>query len=247
MKVLRVACFVAASLSLLGNVSGQRFANLDFEQSTIISSSPTGYGFNTGAANVPGWTQSGGWADANYSGGSTLIYNNQPLDDPGVALEGTDYWTAAIEGDYSIFLLGGSHLSEGGTNGVSIGQTGRIPLTAQSITYWGASWNRLNITFNGHILSLYAISNTANYTIYGGDISAYAGQTGELLFTAPWVAGGGLIDNIHFSSQPIPEPDAFSLLAIGILFVGEGLRPNYHGLNSKRPNEAATARHAGRR
>ena len=54
------------------------------------------------------------------------------------------------------------------------------------------------------MLLLYAISNAANYTIYGADISAYSGQTGELLFTAPFRISG-MLDNIQFSSTPLPE------------------------------------------
>ena len=64
-----------------------------------------------------------------------------------------------------------------------------------------------------------AISNTLNYTIYGADISAYAGQTGQLLFTAP-LQTGALLDNIQFSSVAIPEPSALTLFALGSLLLG---------------------------
>src|SRR5665647_6419 len=177
----------AAVFALVSSGLSQSFLNLNFEQSTIVSSNSSGYGFNTGTANVPGWTEYNGWEDVNYSGGMTVIYNNQTLDAPCVALWDTNYWQPAIQRRFSLFLYGGdvSYYA----NGASVGQTGEIPLTAKSITYWG---NRLQVTFNGQMLLLYAISNAANYTIYGADISAYSGQTGELLFTAPFGNSGML-------------------------------------------------------
>jgi len=203
------------------NLEAQGFVNLDFEQSTIVSSNPSGFGFNTGNADVPGWTEFNGWGDANYSGGATLIYNSQPLDEPGVALEGTDYFTPAIQGQYSIYLSGGDIL--GGTQGAAIGQVGQIPLAAQSVTFWwGTGLNNysLQITFGGHLLSFSPISSTANYAVYAADISSYAGQTGELLFTEGPSAGEGIIDNIQFSTSPVPEPSEFALGALGVLLLG---------------------------
>jgi len=71
------------------------------------------------------------------------------------------------------------------------------------------------------------LNATANYTVFGADISAYAGQTGELLFTAPWQGEpgqsgfeeDGMVDNIQFSSSPIPEPNEFSLVGLGALLL----------------------------
>jgi hypothetical protein len=58
----------------------------------------------------------------------------------------------------------------------------------------------------------------------GGDISAIAGQTGQLLFTALsgtiFNAGYGLLDNIQFSTQAIPEPGVFGLFGFGALLLG---------------------------
>ena len=109
----------------------QGFVNLNFEQSTIVTSSPSEYGFNTGTANVPDWTEYNGYGDANYSGGMTVVYNSQTLDDSGIALEGTNYPTPAIQGKYSILLFGGTIYAQNSTSGASVGQTGQIPVKAQ--------------------------------------------------------------------------------------------------------------------
>jgi hypothetical protein len=184
---VKVSSLIFAILVLCKGTLAQGFVNFDFELSTITSSSPSGYGFNWGMANVSGWTAYGDRASSNYTGGTSVFYNDQWLDSASVALVDANYWSPALHREYAILLFGGT--SAGATtNGAAIGETGQIPLTAQSITYWGSSWNHqqnLQITFNGQLLSFIAISNTATYTIYGADISAYAGQTGELRFTAP--------------------------------------------------------------
>src|SRR5262249_13167976 len=126
------------------------------------------------------------------------------------------YVTPALQGNYSVLLLGGEAVGNN-TNGASIGQSGQIPNAARSITYWGGSRNSLQITFAGHLLAFSVISNVNSYTVFGADISAYAGQTGELLFHAPPQTGGGMIDVIQFSSQPIPEPGFLGLWGLAAL------------------------------
>jgi hypothetical protein len=217
MKLLRIACFVVPSIALLQNVSGQSFVNLDFEHPTIITSSPSAYGFNSGTARIPGWTTYGNYFTKTYESGgdpTIVLFNSEALDSASVDLEGTNYFRPAIQGQYSVYLQGGTLAYQqvnNTTNGASIGQTGQIPLTAQSITYCG---NALQVTFNGQPLSFMDISNTLNYAIWGADISAYAGLTGQLLFTTPGL-NYGMLDNIQFSSVAIPEPSIFGLLVLG--------------------------------
>jgi hypothetical protein len=212
MKLLRITCFVAVSLGFLQNTSGQEFTNLNFETTTITTVVFPGGDRYT--ATVPGWTGFG----QNFVNGdpNSVALNDIALDNPAVTLQGTNSpFAPAIQGKYSILLQGGTMYAQS-TNGASIGQTGQIPLTARSITYWG---NALQVTFDGQMLSFVAISNAPNYTIWGADISAYAGQTGQLLFTEPW-QNEGLLDNIQFSSSPVPEPNVFGLFALGGLFFG---------------------------
>ena len=94
---------------------------------------------------------------------------------------------------------------------VSIGQTGTVPIAAQSLIFWG-NVGANDVSFQGQTLSLAVLGSTANYNIYEADISAYSGQTGQLLFTA---LGSDKIDNIQFSSTAVPEPSGFALGALG--------------------------------
>jgi hypothetical protein len=55
----------------------------------------------------------------------------------------------------------------------------------------------------------------ANFNVYGGDISAFAGQSGQLEFR-----GAGTLDNTFFSPQPIPEPGMLGLFSVSALLLG---------------------------
>ncbi len=197
-------------LLLLGGRIGfaQGFSDLDFEIATINTVSfPGGDRFT---ATVQGWSVN----TPNYVNGdpNSIPYNDIALDEASVDLVGIDspFTPPAIEGLYSIYLQGGTQFAHS-TNGASIWQTAQIPATARSLIYWG---NALQVSFGGQMLLFSAISNAPNYTVYEADISAYAGQTGELRFTEPW-EHEALLDNIQFSTSPAPEPSVSGLSALG--------------------------------
>ncbi len=200
--------------------SGQGFVNLGFENTTLTTflDNPLS-GFYVTNATIPGW----GWSPlGNFGYGdpnTTVAFNGFALDAPYVTLQGSSSpFFPSLKGSYAVLLQGGTTVggvATGNTNGASIYQTGQIPSNAESLIYWGGS---LQVAFNGQPLALYAISNAPNYTIWGTDISAYAGQTGQLSFTTPWKTTA-LLDNIQFSSSPVPEPSALSLIITGTLLI----------------------------
>ena len=207
---------------LIHTAHGQAFQNLDFEDSSIVTSIPFGNGFNGGTADVPGWTSYNAYGDVNYSGGMTLIYDDRTLDEPTVALWDSSL-TTPLQGQYSIFMYGGSGFAGVSHTNAAIGQTGQIPVTAKSITYLAQGLETLEVSFKGQMLSVSPIATTPNYTVYGADISAYAGQTGELLFNIDASVGGtGLLDDIQFSASPVPEPDWLGFFVLGGLLLGSG-------------------------
>ncbi len=222
MKFSRIASFLAVLLATGRIVSGQAFQDLNFEGTPpkpvvitpVLINSATG--FYDYIATVPGWTWSPLENAAGVNVGTTVSLNSVALDDAAVTLQGTNSpFAPAIQGKYSIFLQGSSPYDSGNKNSASIGQTGTIPVSAKSITYWGAA---LQVTFNGQPLLFTDVSDTPNYTIWSADISSYAGQTGQLLFAAPYETSG-LLDNIQFSVNPVPEPSTLSLFGVGILFL----------------------------
>jgi hypothetical protein len=114
-----------------------------------------------------------------------------------------------LQGDYSA-LLEGSGPAAAST--ASLEQTGKIPSTAESMVFWANISGSLDVSFDGQMLSLVDVSNAVNYTVYAADISSFAGETGQLLFTAP-VQTETELDNIQFSTSPIPEPSEAALLS----------------------------------
>ena len=209
------------SLSLAGMIlcceiaSGQGFVNLGFENTTLTRVLVNEYsGYYSTNATIPGWDWSP-HANAGYSDPNTTVaFNDLALAASAVTLEGTNGPYRAISGKYSILLQGGSSFVSSASY-ASIGQTGQIPSSALSLIYWGGA---LQASFNGQPLAFYAMSNDPNFTVWGADISAYAGQTGQLLFTAPWQTTA-LLDNIQFSSSPVPEPSVFSLFICGTFLI----------------------------
>jgi hypothetical protein len=223
MTSLRIAFVVLVSVL---PALGQGFINLDFEQSTVLTTIyPSSCGdFAYGTANLSGWNASGWGVQNNYAGGTMINYNRPPLDSPGLSLVTpafTDGPSPALDGQYSVFLLGGD--VPGFLYPASIGQTAQIPLTAKSIDFLAAGFIMphitLEVTFNGNLLSLIALQGNPSYWLFGADISAYAGTTGHLLFTQPLLSGSTVIDDITFSTSQIPEPSVATLLELGIVLL----------------------------
>jgi hypothetical protein len=105
----------------------------------------------------------------------------------------------------------------------SIAQTGFVPLGIQSLEFkaweWAPSTSILSVSFNGNDLSPVVIGTGANYILYGADLSAFAGQTGQLEFTSVFNNNGPSwieLDDIGFSTTAVsPEPSIVALGGIG--------------------------------
>ena len=215
MNTLKCSYFFPIALSFLQSVFGQGFVNLNFEQAVFKPdpSDPSGFGSYYASNAIPGWTPTGGIAAPDV--GSNLI----TLGAYDISLVDTNGWIKPLDGKYSIWLYGGAEPPVGG---VSISQTGVVPLTAQSIQFKAnfstATDSLLLLSLGGQNIPFFELSSTANYTIFGGDISAFAGQLETLTFALP--PGNNNIwelDDIQFSSSPVPEPSSIGLLALGAM------------------------------
>jgi hypothetical protein len=74
------------------------------------------------------------------------------------------------------------------------------------------------VTFNGQNVPFVPLSVILGQQMYGGDISGFAGQTGELRFTEQPIhsaTSAAEIDNISFSPSPAPEPGTCVLILGG--------------------------------
>jgi|ERR1022692_353069 hypothetical protein len=196
----------------------QGFVNLNFESAKIIPLTQGAnfppYSIATTNA-VPGWLVYYGAAQQ-----TQITYNDPALGSTFATLWATNGQN--ISGHFSLLLQGG-----GSASAASISQTALTPLTAQSLMF-KAQYNdgvptggSLLVSLNGQNIPFFAISSGSNYTLYGGDISAFAGQTAQLTFSAPNVGhdNNWNIDDIVFSNQPIPEPSGLVLFSFGALLL----------------------------
>ncbi|MEO5803321.1 MAG: PEP-CTERM sorting domain-containing protein [Verrucomicrobiota bacterium] len=161
---------------------------------------------------LPGWI---GYIDGNQV--PRVGFNTIALDSSFISLHSSaSPIFQPLQGSYSVYLQGGRFSSVS----AAIGQTGLVPQTAQSLLFSTVSSGSLQVTFSGLIIPMVLVSNGPNFSVMGGDISAFAGQTGELRFTAFNGVGSGLIDAIRFSTSPVPEPSTLALTGIGALLFG---------------------------
>jgi hypothetical protein len=199
MKIKLINLLIVAITLAYLEAKSQGFVNLNFEHPIL----PLGPVFNQvdPARAIPGWTAYGSVYYNGISGGGALIAlvdTNNPGYQP-------------IQGKYSVYMVGAFT----GSTSSAISQTGLIPNSALSVLFYVTSGNTMLLSFNGQSIPLFFVSATTNYVVMGGDVSTFAGQTGELLFTKPPRTAEGLIDNIQFSTAPIPEPSSLALVALG--------------------------------
>jgi len=68
-------------------------------------------------------------------------------------------------------------------------------------------------------INMVPLQTFGNYTLYGGNISAFAGQDETLSFTEPPPASNPpselILDDIVFSTNAVPEPATWALLMCG--------------------------------
>lgn len=79
----------------------------------------------------------------------------------------------------------------------------------------------LEVLVGNQVVPITAVGSGPNYTLYGANISAWAGDTEQLTFAAQEVFTAGLnnwvLDDISFSPQTVPEPSPLALTGAGAL------------------------------
>jgi hypothetical protein len=199
-----VGVFCLAAITVAGQGT---FQNLDFEAANVAAYS-TGDPLVLVQDALPGWT-------AYYDGmpTSTVCYDTRSLGSAVISINDIHerFGFVPFEGNYSASL-------EGNSGSASMGQWGEIPGDSLSVVFYyrGEYVGHFDVSFGGQVLPFTAIGSEADYSICAADISAYAGQMGELRFTE---ANGGraIIDDIHFSAEAVPEPCTAALFVLGAI------------------------------
>jgi hypothetical protein len=211
----RITMTLAVAAIFIISARGQGFLNLNFESAQNLPGNPPEDGVSVAVTNaLPDWTayfDSAALADIYYvsnyfPGGSSSS----------VELEGG---SLAISGDFSVELF-----SDG-----SISQTGLVPDNAESLQFevhgpgpGGSIGPGFSVTLGGQSLSYSAVSAGPDYIVYGASIPANLdGQTEALSFLCVGPGSGlDVLDNIQFSTLPIPEPGELALAVTGAVLFG---------------------------
>lgn len=213
-NIIRNAIIFAVVSCCITNGTAQGFINLNFESASVPDVPTNQQGaFVSVASGMPGWT-------AAYGGTPGQIgHNNFSAGGAFVCIEGPQWSSMQIlQGNYTAYIVGAQF---SGTTSAYIAQTGQIPADSMSVQFYidQSGFDNFQVTFGGQAIPIEQLGTGPNYYRMGGDISSFAGQTGELRFTA-LPNTGGLLDNIIFSTSPVPEPGSLALLTAGAILLG---------------------------
>ena len=188
-----VIASLCVTMSILGALrAGATFQNLGFEAAQLTVVTPPNV--IDAASALPGW--------AAFSGTNqlpTIRYDDFSAVDP-VVLVASD---SVISGDYSVWL---------GPRG-SLSQIGVVPVNAQSLlfkSFTSPVFSSLQVLLDGQRLQAITLADRPEYRLAGVDVSSFVGQAVTLTFEG----GGGVLDDIEFSAQAIPEPSVLALVVV---------------------------------
>lgn len=193
------------------------FRSMDFELAQIPQNQP--HGFVSADSAFPFWTVYYGTTPQ-----TQVLWNDTSTGPTQVSLLGQNF--GALAGGYSAYLFGGSSgLSD--PLDCSISQVGQVPTDAVSLLFKaqsGAPGRELIVSMGGVSLPVFELSSGPNYGLYGVNVSQFASMHEDLRFTAPGFTPNRPnvwnIDDIVFSTTPVPEPTTRALLAAAGLMLG---------------------------
>jgi hypothetical protein len=196
------------------------FQNLDFESATVSPGDPP----STVPVSIgmPGWTVFIGTTPQ-----STILFNDSTLGTSSLAILGRgNSLSPVIEGNFTALLFAGADPANNQLPAdVSLSQTGRLPANANAILFKArGGLAGFTVAVGGQAIPIVSVLATADYTLYGGDVSSFAGQSAILKITAlsdvPRGPNVFALDSISFSPQQVPEPSAGVLVVCGLAAVG---------------------------
>jgi hypothetical protein len=204
---MRTAMIALAAMCLFKNsAGGQGFVNLDFESGRVVAPDPE-FGLLAWNTAVPGWSHGNGsdtqivyWNHTHA--GETQAYL---LCAPGTV-------TPSMAGSLSMALFNGIYSYTGDSTWTQafISQTGQLGNNLKSIQFLATG--PFAVFIDGTQIPVQPLGENA----FSGDISAFAGRAVDLkiMNTSPaFIKTPVVVDNIQFSTQPVPEPRAVFLVS----------------------------------
>ena len=236
MRIYKSLLLQLGAVCLAASLQAQNFTNLDFESANLTPVPAGQFGGEVSVSNaLPGWTA--------YIGTDQLtqvLQNNVTLGAASVDMLGPDWnsgYGAVIEGQYSVELQPGQSGGGGIPPNVSasISQTGLVPANTLSLQFKAATLSSFTVSLGGQDLSLVTLGTgqtaaNADYTLYGADVSPFAGRVEALTITALAAPNTfDCFDSFVFSTSPVPEPGTWALMICG----GTGLWLKVRRLKAK--------------
>jgi hypothetical protein len=210
MKIIRSVILEIVTMSFVFSIHAQgTFQNLNFE-----SANPgTTFSFGVPVSSaLPGWTVTIGGVQQTDVGVNTFSTGA-----PAVSLIAPGGPVPAIDGNYSVFLTGSTAVS-------SISQSGLIPSGMESLFFdaqqgtGGGGNGTLSLMVGNQTVPITPVETESGYTVYGANISAWAGDPEQLTFSASEATSGlnnWTLDDISFSPTATPEPNTLALIVMG--------------------------------
>jgi hypothetical protein len=213
---MRISTFLFLCIGLTGvshtpQASAQAFQNLDFEAATVVPIPDDSFGRIYLSQAIPGWM---GFVGANQE--SAAGFDGTFLCCSQVSLwGGRNHPELPIAGTFSVGLHA-SRADNGQLADTAIAQSGLVPASAQSLLFKAQGGGPLSVALGGQSLSIVPLSTGPNYTLFGADITGWGGHMSELRFTALATPTFSFVvlDDIVFSSEPIPEPQVILMLVL---------------------------------
>lgn len=224
---LPILCF-----SLHGGAAS--FTNLNFEAADVPVLNTGQFLEVTPEQALPGWNALIGTHPATLVG-----YNGLPIGSAAISLLGPNFYSTNLipQGRFSTVLTAAFSPQDNFAGvDVSLSQAGLIPNGIKSITFL-SSEPTVGVSVDGASLSLTPLLVGGLFTRYGVDVTSYAGQQVNLKFTSFFVAPSGAavtLDDIRFSTNPIPEPSSLALLALAGVGLAWRLFPKTKARKSSR-------------
>jgi hypothetical protein len=218
--VLLPYAFLVALLLLLMSTRTARpqgFVNLNFEAANVNGTRPGA--MVPIAAGLPGW--SGSYSNATWTSSATQVaYDGISLGGSIISIIDSNSGVNPIQGQYGALLFGGLGGPSLAPTYSTISQVGLVPIGSRSLLMDVRGGN-FTVTIGGRDVGTVPLQAFPTFTLYGADISAFAGLIAQLSITVlpTGTLNEVLYDNISFSNQPIPEPNALGLLVLGALIL----------------------------
>ena len=209
------------------------FQNLDFESAQVPDVYNPQNLFAPWPLALPGWT---GYFGTNTVG--QAVVNTVSLGKYNISVLGHNAAVfGPIDGNWSAVIQAGFEPFQPALS-ATLAQTGFVPPGTLSLQMkvrpnLPSDVNNMLVTLGGQPITMLPLATDTNYaatTLFGGNISPFAGQTAELRITVLSIPPGANstleLDSIVFSPAPVPEPaiPTITLLALIALVTRSRLR-----------------------